>query len=63
MGGLTAVLLTFALMFAPAADAAVCGNQVRAAAAQVLDEAIATADHGVSASDLAAGAAPDAGET
>jgi len=58
-----AVLLAFALMFAPVAEAAVCGNETSApAAAQTLDDASASAEVASVAVNSHGTAAPDSGD-
>jgi hypothetical protein len=53
VGGFTAVLLAFALMFAPAAEAAFCSNEAPAAVAHQFSDAGATSDdHGKTAPDV-----------
>ncbi len=57
-----AVVLAFALMTAPVAEAAVCSNEAPAAVAQqVLDDGMATSDSATVASDTPGSPAPDVG--
>jgi hypothetical protein len=62
VGGFTAVLVAFALMFAPVAEAAVCGREAPPAALQIVDDVTAAAEVAVAAPDAHGSASPSAGD-
>lgn len=61
LGGFTAVLLVFALMFAPVADAAACANERPAAASEQAHSVAAATSEAAVASNEHRSAAPDMG--
>ena len=56
------MLLAFALMFAPVAEAAACGNEAPTAAAQQSVDGAVTSDHAAVATNAHGSAAPDVGD-